>query len=435
VLETFLWFTVTLTSLPLINGEPPETLIRLTVDAMPAPEPALHYLLLPELKEMEPGNPIPNYLKCLLDQDFTQNRGSLGKSALKQADRAARMDKPDWQILPQLKTEGVGLLVPDLQKMRELASALQERFHAELTIRRFDQALVTAKTMFALSRHMGEHPTLIGDLVGMAIANIAIAPLEEMLTQPGCPNLYWALTNLPSPLVSIEKGIEGERALIDGELRRGGLSDTTPMTPEQLKKLAGYIDRLLEVESGKDTLNSRSWIGDRTKDAKYMIAARRRLAEYGFPEEQLARFPDAQVIWLDEKRAYEAERDREMKFMNLPTWQAVELMRKLPKPAKKGLLSGLAPALHKIRQAQGRLEQRIAFLRHVEAIRLFAAAHDGKLPAKLAEIDVPLPADPFTGKGFRYEVKDGVAHVRGSPPPGYEAVAAYNLHYEITIRK
>ena len=82
---------------------------------------------------------------------------------------------------------------------------------AEVALGRFDDALRTAKTMFAMSRHLGEHPTFIGNLVGIAIANTAIGPLEEMLEQPGCPNLYWALTNLPNPLVSLDKGMEGER--------------------------------------------------------------------------------------------------------------------------------------------------------------------------------------------------------------------------------
>ncbi len=31
---------------------------------------------------------------------------------------------------------------------------------------------------------------------------------------------------------------------------------------------------------------------------------------------------------------------------------------------------------------------------------------------------MPLPDDPFTGKPFRYEVKDDTAHLRGSPPRG-----------------
>src|SRR5262249_21370907 len=151
---------------------------------------------------------IPNYLKCLLDQDFSAPQETLSKSALRQADLAARMDKPDWQILLKLKTDGIGLLLPDLQKMRMLAAELKGRFHEEVTQGRFDDALPTAKTMFAMSRHMGEHPTLVGNLVAIAMATITIGPLEEMLEQPGCPNLYWALTNLPDPLISVSKGME-----------------------------------------------------------------------------------------------------------------------------------------------------------------------------------------------------------------------------------
>src|SRR6266853_3920610 len=158
-----------------------EMIVRLNVQPMPAPKPALRYLLLPELKELQPSNPIPNYLRALLDQDFTADRETIGRSALRLADRAARMDKPDWQILLKVKTDGFGLLLPDLQKMRELAAGLQGRFREEIAQRRIDDALVTAKTMFALSRHVGEHPTLIGNLVGIAIAAITIGPLEELL--------------------------------------------------------------------------------------------------------------------------------------------------------------------------------------------------------------------------------------------------------------
>jgi hypothetical protein len=412
---------------------PVETLIRLTVDPMPAPKPALRYLLLPELKEMTPGNPVPNYLKCLLDQDYSTAEENLSRAALRQADRAARMDKPDWQILPKLRTDGIGLLLPDLQKMRLLAAGLQARFRDEVALRRFDEALVTAKTMFALSRHLGEHPTLIGDLVGMAIAFIAIGPLEEMLEQPGCPNLYWALTNLPSPLVSMEKGFEGERIFILAELR--DLDDKNPMTPEQIKKLVAYIDKLRAFEPDKLKKTTREFLDERTKDAKYMAAARARLVEYGTAEDRLARFPADQVILLDERVWYEVERDEAIKFTNLPTWEAADLIAKFQPNKEPRLFTGFVPAIQKVRLAQGRLEQRIALLRHVEALRMYAAAHAGNLPEKLTEVDVPLPADPFTGKPFRYELKDGTAHLRGSPPKGYEQHAAFNLHYEIMVRK
>ena len=36
-------------------------------------------------------------------------------------------------------------------------------------------------------------------MVGAAIAYVMDAVLEELLKQPGAPNLYWALTTLPRP--------------------------------------------------------------------------------------------------------------------------------------------------------------------------------------------------------------------------------------------
>src|ERR1700746_3827874 len=45
-----------------------ETLVQLLVQPMAAPRPALKYHLLPELAEMNPGNPIQGYLKCFMEQ-------------------------------------------------------------------------------------------------------------------------------------------------------------------------------------------------------------------------------------------------------------------------------------------------------------------------------------------------------------------------------
>src|SRR5262249_34840785 len=164
-------------------------------------------------------------------------------------------------------------------------------------------------------------------------------------------------------------------------------------------------------------------------------AARRRLVEYGLAEERVQKFPPDQVLLLDEKREFEVRRDDIMKLMNLPLWQSEALLAQL-KPAKEeALFEDFVPAMMKVRQAQGRLDQRVALLRHVEALRLYAAEHDGKLPAKLDDIPVPLPSDPFTGKPFRYEVDGATAHLRGSPPRGGEQNPAFNVHYELTIRK
>jgi hypothetical protein len=86
------------------------------------------------------------------------------------------------------------------------------------------------------------------------------------------------------------------------------------------------------------------------------------------------------------------------------------------------------------RRAQGRLEQRIGLLRHVEALRLYAVDHDGGLPRTLAQITVPLPDDPFTGKPFVYKVEEATGHLCGSPPRGEEQNPCFNVRYEITIQ-
>jgi hypothetical protein len=280
---------------------------------------------------------------------------------------------------------------------------------------------------------VGEHPTLIGSLVGIYIAFVAIAPLEDMLEQPGCPNLYWALTNLPNPLVSLERGLDGDRMLIEPELR--DLDDRAPMSAEQIERLIKRIDKL-RLPGARKPETTRAWLDARNKDEAVVRAARRRLVEYGIPEERLLRFPADQVLILDQKWEYEVGRDEIMKLMNLPTCQIGALDDQVKRlRLSAALFGGFVPIPSKVRYAQGRLEQRIALLRHVEALRLYAAAHDGKLPAKLSDCPVPLPPDPFTGKPFRYRVDGGTAHLRGTPPPAAEKNPAFNVHYEVTVQK
>jgi hypothetical protein len=435
-----------------------EMLIRLNLRPAPAPKPALRYRLLPELNEMNPGNPIQNYMKCMMeqkkfffDEEAYQNREKLlampltelpaqnlkeyGRFALSQADWAARLDNPDWQVLLKLKADGIELLLPEVQQIRSLARALQVRFRAEIAQCRFDDAIRTAKTMLAIARHLGEHPTLIGDLVGIAIASMTISQLEEMLEQPGCPNLYWALTNLPSPLISLDKGMDGERVMLAWVFR--DLSDGAPQTKDQLEKFLANADKLLEAADKKpDKPGVRAWLATRIKDPEVVNAGRHRLVEYGLPEQRLMGFSAEQVILLDEKRELEVRFDDDAKTMSFPFWQVERLAAPIKLKKTPALFADLlVPITESARKSQGRVDQRIALLRHIEALRLHAAEHNGALPANLSEVAVPLPFDPFTGKPFRYELAGNTAHLRGTPPPGQENVPVFNIHYEVIVQK
>ena len=157
------------------------------------------------------------------------------------------------------------MLIPDVQQMRPLANALKVRFRAEVALGRFDDALRTAKTLFAMSRHLGEHPTFVGNLVGIAIAYVAIGPLEEMLEQPGCPNLYWALTNLPDPLVPLDKGAEGERVCISWVVPRPGRHRPDERGPDQeVHRDTWTCYSETRRPSGRRAM--RAWLDARAKD-------------------------------------------------------------------------------------------------------------------------------------------------------------------------
>jgi hypothetical protein len=452
-----LFATLAVAFLPL-ESRAGETVVQLNVQPMPVPKPNLRYVLLPELRDTNPGNPIPNYFKCFAEQqNFFFNKESCerrdklllmplkdlpteelrdyGKHALRQADWAARLDKPDWQILLKLKTDGIGLLIPDVQQMRALASALKVRFRAEVALHHYDDAIRTAQTLFAMARHLSVHPTLVANLVGMAVAFVAIGPLEEMLQEPGCPNLYWALTNLPTPLVPFEYGLQGERAWVPGEFL--GLGDKAPMSQDQLKRLIAHCEKLRQ-DNTLDTKpydSVQAFLDARTKDEKVLSAARQRLVEVGFALELVQIFPAEQVIFLDEMREYEVRRDEVMKFSMLPAWQLEAQLGQMKASKEPALFGPFVSGLNKVHLSQDRLVQRIALLRHVEALRLYAADHEGRLPQTLADVEVPLPLDPFTGKAFLYTVEGGIAHLRGTPPQSRADDPNYRVHYVITIRK
>lgn len=450
-----------------------EMLIKLSVQPMALPKPAMKYALLPELRDMNPGNPIPGYLKCFMEQqNFFFNKQAIdnrelwqkmplkdlpveqlrgyGGSATRQADYAARLDTPDWQILLKLKSEGVSLLLPEVQQLRMLAGALKVRLRGDIADGRFDDAIHDAQTMFSLARHLGEHPTMISSLVGFAIAALTIDPLQEMVGQPGAPNLYWAFADLPKPLIDMRKGTQGERLFSVKEFAL--IRDDEPMSPAQLEQAVARIRELLKLVEGPGSPSGDvgAWIDQRAQDEGYVTAARKRLVDFGLSHERVKKFPPIQVVLLDEKRELEVRRDDIMKAMNLPYWQAEAVSGKLwikdlanqgkPKPllgtrSRDLLFSEMVPAAGRVRRAQARIEQRLALLTCIEAIRAYAAEHGGTLPAKLDDIGLPLPVDPFNGKPFRHRLDGATAHLQGSPPAGEEKTPIYNLHFEITVQK
>lgn len=441
-------------------GGPKDQPVMLDVQPAAAPVPALKYQLLPEVAEMNPGNAVPAYLKCFAEQqnfffrkEATEERerlltcpltdiqpGSLknyGGFALKQADHAARLEYADWNIIPQLREQGYMLLIPEVQQMRTLASALAVRGRGQIVDRDFDGAIGTLKTIFALARHMGAHPTIITGLVGVAIAQVASNLLEELVQQPGAPNLYWAIAGLPAELVDMRKAMSADRMITEWgfghflDKSRPWTADDMPAAIQKLKEFAAVLEL-----SAKDKGEAETWMQARVADADWLTATRKELTDAGYPADAVAKYPPQQVIIHHLLRKAKVQGDEMLKWVLVPYWQAepgMAELEKAPADLEDKLARQMMSSIPKVRGAHARLEQRLDMLRIAEAVRLEAAKNGGKLPASLNELSVPVPLDPVSGKAFEYRVDGMTAMLSGK-----EVVAGTSrthYRYEIRLRK
>ena len=94
------------------------------------------------------------------------------------------------------------------------------------------------------------------------------------------------------------------------------------------------------------------------------------------------------------------------------------------------------PAVQGVIRARVRNDRKLALLRTIEALRYYAAAHDGQLPRSLAAIrDLPLSLDPVTGKSFEYQLDGEMAKLRAPTPANQTPNVSNSVVYEMKIRK
>jgi hypothetical protein len=243
--------------------------------------------------------------------------------------------------------------------------------------------------------------------------------------------------------------MEGERLVVDNLLPglRELLADpkadpkATPLAPQQLQAQMEKIGAILGMEEGSEIWEHRGLFAPAV--AKAYPGAKRFLLAQGWTAAQVEAMPMLQAVLMHQVYTYDRLYDEMLKWEGLPYWQmrsGLEQTEKLLKQAKAGgevsavLATLLLPAVQKVFFAQARLERKIAALRCVEALRLYAAAHDGKLPAALSDItEVPLPLDPVTGKAFDYKVEGDKATLSAPPPAGEPPGPANTLRYELTM--
>jgi hypothetical protein len=171
--------------------------------------------------------------------------------------------------------------------------------------------------------------------------------------------------------------------------------------------------------------------------AAYPGAKEYLINEQKLPRDQVDAYPTAQVVFLAMVRFYDQWRDEFFKWTRLPYWQtqskrtSSDMEQALTADAERyGWCAAptqlLLPAVLAVRTAVARCDQQIALLRTVEAIRMYAATHEGKLPPTLDVLSVPAPIEPFTGKPIDYKLRGTSAVLDGHVLPG--------MRYRLVLR-
>jgi hypothetical protein len=461
-----LWFSVALAVVTAVlpkssaqpAPQPKDGKLVITASVSPAAVPirALKYQLLPELRDQQPGNQVQAFYKCFMEQHtFYHDKNEVekrekwstaplaelanekaligyGGAGLRQADYAARLEQVDWAVLDQFKAEGINLLLPDVQQMRLLVVALKVRMRGEVARKEFDAAIRTAQTMFTLASTFNQHPTLVGQLVGVALAHATLDAVEELVQQPGAPNLFWALADLPTPFIDLRKGMQGERVWVPKEYQL--LRKAEPIPEEQLIRRVKELDEWLRAGEGiKKPTPPAEWFASQAGNAATVAAAKERLMKYGHRPADLDKLSPLQIVMMDDFARFEAFHDHLTKWSTFPYWQIPADVIAAKQP--EGVFPELSPAVIKVVQSRARLQQYFSLLQAVEAVRAYASENAGKVPPSLEATKLPVPADPVTGKPFLYEVKNGTAMIRGTAPTNRKSEPAFNREYEVTIRK
>jgi hypothetical protein len=438
---------------PLISvaaASPPDKPRTVTVRLHPMPEarPALKYQLLPPFLERRPGNAavwwnripaeqsrffedwkkaggleekVEAWLKIPLsdprEKQFREREpalSSLGREIVfADMDHAARFESCDWEV-PIRETPMISLRIPDLVQTRTYARLLRAKAHREIAEGHSAQALHTIQTGLALARHSAQGPTLIHGLVGASIAGMMAEQLEQFIQQPGAPNLYWAVVSLPTPVVDFRPGYEAEMNSLYLNFPELKDLDHKQLTAEQwrelLQKFVSDLGNLTDIRFPHPPalmvlLALQGYPG-----------AKQHLIEHGRPAAEVEAMPVAQVVLLYTVEAYRELSDEMFRCCFLPYpegrkgfEQAEENLRRPSGRSREiiPLAATLLPAIGSVKNAETRAQLTFARLRILEALRIYAAAHDGRLPERLSAIhEVPIPLNPYTGQPFEYR-RDG----------------------------
>jgi hypothetical protein len=310
------------------------------------------------------------------------------------------------------------------------------RAHRQIEEGKTEEAIKTIRLGYEMSDKIGREGTLVSALVALAVSGMMDDCVAELASRPDSPNLFWALSALPSRHTLLRHSLDVESQwsllLVPGLAK---IQAGEQLSAEQWRSTFASVQRLVDLEAP----NGHRQLPDVTKDVS-LLALGKATAEYSathhLTAKQAAEVEPICVLGEYYFRQFAVAYDEWSKCRGLAYPALIEKAYAFDhwstklKQEQRGnplaqLLPGMSPAVRKFARA----DRQLAALTAVEALRAYAAANDGKLPEQLDDVvETPVPANPVTGKPFTYAVSNGVATISDS-------TLGDHLEYTIKIRK
>ena len=348
-------------------------------------------------------------------------------SAFRYLEEGSRCDFCDFGIPFRETNDPFGILIPEIQNMRDLARALSVKIMLEIHEKRYDDALQSIRVGMAMARHTGKQPCLVCGLVGIAIQSMMLEHVQEMINAPDCPNIYWEVSSLPYPFLQMIDSAEIEKQALPQSfpLLRKAMTDPDAVLDDEwrlmLRQMKEMVDQMNEDAHNNSPLSklpikshviasypaARQWLlgqGKSVPEVEAMIPEKV-VGLHTAYEIRLFYGENFRVAYLPLWEQYDEDEiwNRRDWTNNLHTMNVFSLR----------LTNFFLPAMQSARRAYQRIQLSNDIMRIAGALRDYAARHDGQLPESLDDItQVPVPMiNPATGKAYHYQLIDGKGQI------------------------
>jgi hypothetical protein len=432
---------------------------ELSVHARAIERPLMKYRLFPAEYELREGNAAPillrfpwehetyfskivrtfsDYLELPLTDPKLRNAGDVFTPLFyRELKRAAYRRTADWEY-PIGEWPAAEILLPDAQGARAITGrGLSVWIRHKISHGKLAEAREGILVGLAVTRHYARAPFVVSQLIAAATDSMMLDRLDELVAQPNCPNLYWALTALPRPIVDLRPSIELEQRFLDMSVSGIDHLDQLQTEDQWMQRIDRVMDLFLDPAVIGKAKTNRKQIFDRL--AKHARADLPGWIEGGAARVSKMSDAEAALRWF--LHAHEGQAQEVAAFMCLEPASALPRLAALQKGFETFRLEAGLPSLFVLEKplnvyiAIHRQQRRIDALRIVEAVRDYAATHDAHLPESLDKIvDVPIPNDLFSGKPFHYEIADGAA-ILSAPGIFVDGEDRGAIRYRIKVEK